>query len=358
MKRAFMWSSRRWLLLLLAAAAVTLAGGASRAADVPPEPTSVTARLIADSSAPLSSARLTQSAITWVGGSTTASTGESVTVYVSAALPTELGTPQTWADFLAGLVHGPELAALTTYIAAFDEMQEVCGSRALGCYGANRMISMGETRFGVTAAEVVRHEYGHHIAFHRANVPWVAIDWGPKNWSSAVDVCRRADARTAYPGDEGDHYALNPGEAWAETYRLLDERKAGAVGSGWQIIDESFYPSETALQAAERDVVQPWTAGRRQVLRRTFTKGGAPTWLLPLATPLDGILDVQVRLPRGGLHEVELVTSDRKTVLQKGPWSSTTMKTLTRTLCGERAVFLRVTRKGAFGRVTVTATTP
>ena len=354
-----MWSSHRWLLLLLAAAAVTLAGGATGAADVlPPEQAAVTARLTAHSGVPLSSARLAQSSIAWVGGATTASTGESVTVYVSAALPADLGTPQTWADLLAGLVHGPELAALTAYIAAFDEMQEVCGSRALGCYGGNRMVSMGETNFGVTAAEVVRHEYGHHIAFHRANAPWLAIDWGPKNWSSAVDVCERAAAQTAYPGDEGDHYSLNPGEAWAETYRLLDERKAGAVGTGWQIIDSSFYPSETALQAAERDVVQPWTAGRRQALRRTFTKRGAATWLIPLATPLDGILDVEVALPRGGLHEVALLSADRRTVLQKGLWSSMTMKTLTRTLCGERSLFLRVTRKGALGRVTVTATTP
>ncbi len=220
------------------------------------------------------------------------------------------------------------------------------------------MVSMGETSFGVTAAEVVRHEYGHHIAFHRTNAPWLAIDWGPKNWSSAVDVCERANAQTAYPGDEGDHYSLNPGEAWAETYRLLDERKAGAVGSGWQIIDSSFYPTETALQAAERDVVQPWTAGRRQALRRTFTKRGAATWLIPLATPLDGILDVQVALPPGGLHEVALLSADRRTVLQKGLWSSLTLKTLTRTLCGDRSLFLRVTRKGALGRVTVTATTP
>lgn len=353
-----MWSSHRWLLPLLAAAAVTLAGGASQATNVPPEQATVTARLTAHSGMPLSPARLAQSSISWVGGATTASTGESVTVYVSAALPAELGTPQAWADFLAGLVHGPELAALTAYIAAFDEMQEVCGSRALGCYGANRMVSMGETRFGVTPAEVVRHEYGHHIAFHRMNSPWLAIDWGPKNWSSEVDVCKRADARTAYPGDEGDHYSLNPGEAWAETYRLLDERKSGAVGSGWQIIDSSFYPSETALQAAERDVLQPWTAGRRHTLRRTFTKGGAPAWLVPLATPLDGLLDVQVRLPRGGLHEVALLSADRRTVLQKGLWSSLTMKTLTRTVCGERSLFLRVTRKGVLGRVTVTATTP
>lgn len=354
-----MWSSHRRLLPLLAAVAVTLAGGASGAADMRPlGPATTAARLTAHPSTPLSSARLVQSSVSWVGGVTTASTGESVTVYVSAALPVELGTPQTWADFLAGLVHGSELATLTAYITTFDETQEVCGSRALGCYGGNRMVSMGETRFGVTAPEVVRHEYGHHIAFHRTNAPWLAIDWGPKHWSSAVDVCKRAQERTAYPGDEGDHYSLNPGEAWAETYRLLDEARAGASGSGWQIIDSSFYPNENALQAAERDVLEPWAGGGRQVLRRSFTKLGTSTWVVPLATPLDGILDVQVTLPRGGLHEVTLLSGDRRTLLQRGLWSSTTTKILTTTVCGQRSVFLRVVRKGALGRVTVIATTP
>ncbi len=341
------------------ALAVALAAGArsssTTAVASAPQPL---ARVIDQPGTTLSSAQLARSSIAWAGGPTTAATGETVTVYVSAALPPELGTPQMWADFLAGLVHGPEISALTAYIATFAEMQEVCGEYALGCYEGDRMVSMGETMFGITAAEVIRHEYGHHIALHRVNSPWLAIDWGPKNWASTVDVCRRAEEQTAYPGDEGDHYSLNPGEAWAETYRLLDESRAGATGSGWQIIDSSFYPDAAALQAAESDVLQPWTVGRNTVFRRTFTARGKRVWLIPLDARLDGLLEITMTLPRNGLHEFELVTGDRTTVLQKGLWASTTTKRITTTICGERSFLLRVTQKGAFGRVTVTAATP
>ena len=149
-----------------------------------------------------------------------------MSVYVSAALAPELGTEQTWADFLAGLEHGPEMSSLTAYIATYDETRDLCGAHALGCYAGDRMVAIGETVDGVDAVDVVRHEYGHHIALHRANPPWSAIDWGPKHWATALDICRRAERGAAAPGDEGDEYPFNPGEAWAETYRLLAQRTA------------------------------------------------------------------------------------------------------------------------------------
>jgi hypothetical protein len=281
-----------------------------------------------------------------------------VTVYVSPSLPPELGTAQTWADFIAGLVHGPELSKLTAYIAPLDEIAEMCGDYALGCYGGNRMAAMGETEFGITAAEVVRHEYGHHIAWNRLNTPWTAVDWGPKNWASAADVCRRAADGTAYPGDEGDQYVLNPGEAWAETYRLLDEQKAGATGSGWQLVDPSFRPDELALQAAERDVLQSWAIPSRTALAHRFGKKGKRVWSIPISTPLDGSLAIAISLPKGGLHDVALVDSTRKTTLATGLWSSATTKRITTQVCGARSLVLRVTQRGNHGRVVVTVEKP
>ena len=338
---------------------LALAGGsrtsstAAAASGAPPF-----ARAIDQPETTLSHARLARSTVGWSGGPTTATTGETVTVYVSTALPPELGTPQTWADFLTGLVHGPEISALTAYIATFAEMQEVCGEYALGCYGPNRMMSMGETMFGITAAEVVRHEYGHHVAFHRLNEPWQAISWGPKNWASTVNVCRRAEQGSAYPDDSGDHYSLDPAEAWAETFRLLDERKAGATGAGWQIIDSSFYPDEAAFQAAERDVLQPWTTSRTTVFRHRFAQKTKRVWTVQIGTPLDGLLDVTVTLPKNGLQDVVLLDGGSRTVLENGLWASRTMKKITTTICGPRSLVLRVTQKGAFGRVTVVASTP
>jgi hypothetical protein len=288
----------------------------------------------------------------------TTATGDVVTVYVSTTLPPELGTPQTWADFIGGLVHGPELSLLTTYIAPLEEIETMCGGRALGCYGSNQMASIGETEFGITAAEVVRHEYGHHVGWHRLNTPWLAVDWGPKYWASQAGICRRAAEGTAYPGDQGDRYDLNPGEAWAETYRLLDERRAGASGSGWSLIDQSFAPDELALQAAERDVLQPWTSSTRTALTRRFTAKGKRVWRIPFATPLDGTLRIEVVLPKSGLHDVSLVDAATGKVVATGLWSSRTTKQLTTTVCGARALRLVVTQRGAYGRVVVRVDRP
>jgi hypothetical protein len=316
------------------------------------------ARLAHGAVTTLSASRLARSAVVWSGGPTVAATGETVNVYVSAALPPGLGTPQSWADFVAGVLHGPEISSLTVYIAPLTEVQGICGAEALGCYGPDRMVSMGETVDGVTAAEVVRHEYGHHIAFHRLNPPWTAIDWGPKNWASLQNICSRAASGSVYPGDEGYHYRLNPGEGWAETYRLLDERRAGVTGSGWQIVDPSFFPNDAAFVAAERDVVQPWTTGRTSNHATRFTARSKRVWRLPLTTPLDGTADITVSFPRGGLHEVALVDPARKNILATGLWSGRTTKKIVTDVCGQRSLTLRITHTGAFGRVRVVATLP
>ena len=319
---------------------------------------STIARLVHLQGSEVTRARLERSNVVWNGGPTTASTGETVNVFVSATLPPELGTPQSWADFIAGLLHGPELSSLTAYIAPLAEMQGICGEHALGCYSPNRMVSMGETAHGVTAAEVVRHEYGHHIAFHRLNPPWTAVDWGPKNWATAQSICSRQASGGVFPGDEGKHYRLNPGEGWAEVYRLLDERRAGVTSSGWQIVDSSFMPNETTLRAAERDVVQPWAVARTARHEALLTARKKSVWSIPLATPLDGAIEVTVRLPRGGLHEVVLVDPGRRTVLATGLWASGTTKTLVANVCGQRSLTLRITRNGAVGRVRVVAKLP
>ena len=124
-------------------------------------------RLAADANAPLRANRLAQVPIAFRGGPITTSTGETVDVRVSDALPLETSTPEGWAEFLSKLTHGPEIASLTTYIVSFDEVQQICGSRALGCYGQDEMVAPGELAADIPPEEVVRHEYGHHIAFHR-----------------------------------------------------------------------------------------------------------------------------------------------------------------------------------------------
>ncbi len=136
----------------------------------------------------------------------------------------------------------------------------------------------------------------------------------------------------------------------------MDERKAGVTTASWQIVSPSFYPSEAAIQAAERDVVQPWTAGTKTTVRRSVAK--SRTWWVPLSTPLDGSLTVTATLPRGGLHEVALVGANRRTVLKRAIPSGARFRSINATVCGQRSLFVRVTQKGKTGVVTVGAAKP
>jgi hypothetical protein len=346
------------LVGLCAALAATAAGSGPRAQSAPVFQAPL-ARAIDAPGAVLRRNRLARTAIDWHCGPTATSTGETVTVLVSNTYAVGSPACETWAEFLVKLAHGPELATLTTYIAPLDEVEIVCGARALGCYSTDEMISMGEPfPDGTTPEEVVRHEYGHHIAMNRLNPPWRAIDWGPKYWASAAQVCARAARGEVYPGDEGQNYELNPGEAWAETYRLMDERRAGIFTGGWQIVSQSFFPDDAALQAAERDVLQPWTAGQRAVFQTRFTKKGKKVWLVPLRSPLDGNLLITAVVPAGGRYEVALLAPNRRTVLKKAFSAGPRTKRIATSICGQRSLFLRVTPSGTFGRVSVTASTP
>ncbi len=304
-------------------------------------------------------ARLARAAATSRGGPITTSTGETVDVRVSDALPLETSTPEGWAEFLTGLTHGPEISRLSTYIGTLDEIQDICGRQALGCYGRNEMVAIGEPALQeASPEEIVRHEYGHHIAFHRVNTPWAAVDWGPKRWATAANVCARAARKEAFPGDEGSNYSRNPGEAWAEVYRLMDERKAGISTMSWQIIERSFFPTEPAMQAAELDVVQPWTKPSAAGFTRVFGKRTRKVWWIRLSTPLDGDLSVTATMPRGGTAEVALVSANRSTVLRRAQWVSQRVRRIEGSVCGQRSLFVRVTQAGAFGRVRVSVVAP
>jgi len=341
---------------LLAVAVVALAArGAESAA-----PVSLRALTLDDDAVGhIDSSRLARAAVSYRGGPITTSTGEVVNVRVSDALPSEI-TPESWAEFFVHLTHGPELAQLTAYIGTLDEVQDICGERALGCYGRDQLVAPGEAVLDTSAEEILRHEYGHHIAEHRLNDPWSAIDWGPKRWSSAANVCPRVGRKEAYPGDEGTNYSLNPGEAWAEVYRLMDEHKAGITTASWEIIDPSFFPDADDLAAAEQDVVQPWTAPRSRLYTRTFGKRTPHVWWISLATPLDGNLRVSATVPsRGdGSVEVVLVGPNRQTALRRAQWVSQRVKTMDASVCGQRSMFVRVTQRGFVGRVRVSVTTP
>lgn len=352
-----------WVGLALAGAiAVTLAVVPPAGRQAPaPGPAAVDRsafRAPAQTTALTAAARGRVRAASWWGHVYTASTGESVNVSVSDSYPVDEAVGQTWADFFAGLVHGSELQLLHVYVTTPAEVQQICGSPyALGCYGSNQMVVIGEPVSGLDPKEVATHEYGHHVAFNRVNPPWVAVDWGTKRWASYAAICGRVVQGTAFPGDESTHYQLNPGEAFAEVYRALNDAKKG-IALTWPIVDPSFVPDSTAMQVAEEDVVHPWTAPTSKAVQARFTTRGTKVWRLLLPAPLDGQLDVVLSIPKGGLYNLSLLAPDGTTVLAGGLWSGTDQKKLSYTICGQRSVVLRVTRIGLAGRFAVRYTQP
>ncbi len=289
----------------------------------------------------------------WWGGRYSTSTGESVVIYTSEAYAQDERANQTLADFLAGLVHGRELSRLTVYVAPLALLETMCGATGIaGCYVPARetMVVPGhDVESGPTVAQVVAHEYGHHVATNRVNTPWRAVDWGTKRWSSYVGICAAVASGELSPGDEGEGYELNPGEGFAEAFRVLNEVRAGATSVAWPIVDDRFFPDATALESIALDVTEPWRTTTRTVVRGSFSSAGANVRRIAIATPLDGRFRVTLRAPAGRAR-LELLAPDG-TVVGRGA-------SVSRTVCGQRTVSARVTRVGAPGPFSLEITKP
>lgn len=266
------------------------------------------------------------------GGTYTTSTGERVTIHISPSYPVDNNFAQQWANFMASLLHGPELSSVHVYLATPSEVSQLCGGTdILGCYGRDDLIAPAEDdpTAGITAKSVIAHEYGHHIAEHRNDNPWLAIDWGTKRWSSYINVCARTRSNELYPGAEtSSEYRFNPGEAFAETYRVLNEQRLGLPMTPWDVVDNSLQPDARALALVAQDVTNPWEGNHVVSYASTFRRGSSKVRTFTVSTPLDGTLRTSLSAARG----------ERLTV---------SMHTLT--ICGQRTVKVRVTRVSGFG---------
>jgi hypothetical protein len=262
------------------------------------------------------------------------------TIHVSSAYADPGAIARRWASFFQSLIHGSELSLLNAYVAPLDEVRKMCGNTdVLGCYGDDHLVIPDQGAGGIASTSIATHEYGHHVAFNRVNPPWAAIDWGTKRWATYERACPRAGAGTAYPGAEGANYSLNPGEAFAESYRVLNETTAG-LPLMWPIVDPSFQPDAAALVAVRQDVLDPWTAPTVSVRRVRFSKG-VRKWTMQIATPLDGELHAQVQ---PGSDDVTVFAADGRTLLARGSWTASGAKALDYGICGQRTIVLRVTR--------------
>jgi hypothetical protein len=292
------------------------------------------------------------------GGRTLASNGESVDLEISDSYPEDPAFARRWADEVVALLHGAELANVRVVLLPLDEVQVVCGDQALACYstqGQSLVTTPDDVPGGPPARALLAHEYGHHVAANRLNPPWRAVDWGTKRWATVTRVCPRARAGELFPGDEQRNYELNPGEGFAEAYRVLNERRLGRPEYPWGIVTPRLYPDMAALAALERDVLQPWIRPTVRTIRGRFVSGLSAR-RLAVATPLDGNAAVTLRAPRGTRFTLELLSPSGAVVSRAA--STGRPGTVRAVVCGARTLDLRVRRDRGFGRYSLTVSRP
>ena len=270
--------------------------------------------------------------------------GRSVAIAVSAAcqVACTAANPQQIADFLGTLVHGDEMNLLTVDLQTPLEIGFVCPG-ASACYfpGQNRMLISGDDTpapDGATREFVIAHEYGHHVASHLQNPPFdPAIDWGGKRWDTYERVCEGVRQGVYFPGDEGNHYYENPGEAWAES-SAFNRFPNAPVAWAWT---PSLKPDAAAFAAITADTRNPWRHRVRLVLHGRLRRGQKQL-TKRLRTPLDGSLSLVLRGQPGA--ELDLQLRDRSGALLRRSAGVGPNEALSYTVCGQsrmRAVIKR-----------------
>jgi hypothetical protein len=302
------------LTIALASAAPAAAGSAQPLVDVPPQGTAFHDRV----GAPAATAR--------AAGDSPAQAymtadGQTVSVRFSAGYEPDPAVAQSYVDFLGGLPHGIELSRLKMYIATPREVQDRCGGvdGTLACYdpSTSRMTVPGEQTAdegdGVTTSYVIAHEYGHHIARYRSNAPFPALSFGPKRWASYEQVCLNTIKGRLAPGNEGEHYLENPGEAWADTYAHLEYPDVA-----WQFTP-LLRPSPQSKDAALRDVLEPWTRPVTRTFHGRFLPAAPRTQVFEIELTLDGVLRVKLDGPRQANFDIGLESLGRDHGGSSGP---------------------------------------
>jgi hypothetical protein len=231
--------------------------------------------------------------------------GYRVAVEASSGYSPDPIADQKLVDFLASRVHGEELGSLSVYVGTPSEISALCGGDAntVACYAIDeaRMYVPGESVHGIPVEYPLTHEYGHHVASWRLNSPWDALDWGAKNWSSAVHVCAGVRRGQLFPGNQGAHYWDDPGEGFADGYAHLHYPQ-----TQWNY-NPMMRPTPAALAAIRRDVLQPWTGPRV----RTFHGRLGPhrrSRTFHIRMTLDGDLAATLSTASRGTFSVEAET--------------------------------------------------
>ncbi len=273
-------------------------------------------------------------------------TGATIEVSVSAACALNCtdADPQRIADFVGTLIHGPEVSLVTVQLDTPYQLAFECGFGAEACYfpSESRIVLSGNEEVDEDGADrefVLAHEYGHHVAQHRdlpAPFP-SAVDWGTERWASVEDVCQGRRHGRLYPGDEGEHYFEDPGEAFAESFAHLRFPEASVR---WRYLRQ-LRPTPASLGAIEEDTLTPWQARTSFVLSGRVPARGEGAAVESLPTPLDGT----VTLRPVGLHRrgYELALRSRAGRLLRSPRPRPSgHRQMDFTVCGQSRLRLEV----------------
>jgi hypothetical protein len=268
-----------------------------------------------------------------------------VSVTPSCAEQCDVTDPQRVADFIGTLIHGYEVDLLSVQLDTEYELGFDCGFGAEACYfsGDNKVVIGGYEEAdddGASFDFVLAHEYGHHVAQHRAMPPPFesAIDWGPEHWASVEGVCQGERHGRFYPGDEGTHYFEDPGEAFAEAfarYRFPDAPPT------WHY-SPALRPNAAAFRAIREDTLSPWQGRKSLTLSGRVPARGEGAAVESLRTPLDGLVSLRPASLRR--HGYELALRSRAgRLLRRSRDALDLNESLHYTICGEHRLRLVIT---------------
>ena len=308
---------------------------------------------------PSTRARLARAEATFHGGPIVASTGETVDVRVSDALPAETATPEGWAEFLAGLIHGPELSQLTTVRRdvrrgaghLWHPSPRLLRTRISWSCPVRRRSTRRRRdrparvrpphRVSPLEPSLGRHRLGPEALGERRERLRARR---PARRPTLATRARTTRATRVRPGPRctGSRTSAGPG---SRPRRGRSSRRASS-----RTPPRSTRPSRTSCSRGRRRARPrsrtssarrpPRSGGYRSRLRSTELSGSAPPF------------------PSAASSTSRSSPPNRRTLVRRAQWVSQRVKRLEGSICGQRSLFVRVTETGLQGRVRVSVTTP
>lgn len=273
--------------------------------------------------------------------------GATIAVAVTAACAEscEVTDPQRVANFIGTLLHGDEVSLLTVQLDTEFQLGFDCGFGAEACYftGENKAVIGGYEEAdgdGATFDFVLAHEYGHHVAQHRdMPAPFgKAVEWGTERWASLENVCQGKRSGRLYPGDGGEHYFEDPGEAFAEAFAHYHFPGNSIT---WRYFP-ALKPKAASFRAIREDTLSPWRGRTSFVLAGRVPARGEGAAVEFLRTPLDGT--VSLRPSRLRRHGYELALRSRAgRLLHSSRHGLGPRRQIDYTVCGQPRLRLEIT---------------